>query len=178
MGEFLPRFTQRLILRRFTADDLDRFLAYRQDPQVARFQGWKMLSADEAKAFIQEMNQAAIGVPGEWFQVAVAHRQSNQLVGDIGMNVDLDDPAIVEIGFTLARAEQGKGYAQEAVQALIASLFELGTVTRIVGITDGRNQRSINLMMRLGMGLVRSEEVEFRNERCVEQTFELRKIDS
>lgn len=174
---FLPQHTERLVLRRFTRSDLDRFLAYRHDPQVARFQSWSMLSEDEATAFINEMNTAAIGMPGEWFQIAIAQQQSNLLVGDIGMQVYQQDPTVVEIGFTLDRKEQGKGYAQEAVQALINSLFELSNITRVIGITDIRNQPSVTLMTRVGMMLVKSEEVEFKNELCVEQTFELKEKD-
>jgi RimJ/RimL family protein N-acetyltransferase len=108
---FLPQATERLILRRFIDLDLERFLAYRQDPQVARFQGWSMLSNAEAKLFINEMQTAVIGIPGEWFQIAIAHKQSNLLLGDIGMQIYAENPTIVEIGFTLSRVAPGKGYA-------------------------------------------------------------------
>jgi RimJ/RimL family protein N-acetyltransferase len=174
---FLPQQTERLTLRRFTETDLDRFLAYRRDPVVARFQSWSMLSEDEAIAFIYEMSTAPIGIPGEWFQIAIALRQSDQLIGDIGIQVSEHDTATIEVGFTLHREEQGKGYAKEAIQALLHSLFELENITKAIGITDSRNRPSINLLTRLGMKLVSFEEVVFRNELCVEQTFELRKKD-
>ena len=57
-------------------------------------------------------------------------------VQDLRMQIYTENPAIVEIGFTLAREEQGKGYAQEAVQALVCSIFELGYINQIVGITE------------------------------------------
>lgn len=91
------------------------------------------------------------------------------------MHVYLENPAIVELGFTLRREAQGQGYAQEAIQALINSLFQLGTISKIVCISDLRNERSIRLLKRLGMHLVRSAEVEFKGELCIEQTFELEK---
>lgn len=172
---FLPQATERLILRRFIDLDLERFIAYRQDSQVARFQGWSILSEAEAQSFIKEMQIAEIGIPGEWFQVAIAHQQSNLLLGDIGMQIYLETPTTVEIGFTLRREAQGKGYAQEAIQALIDSFFQFGTISKIVGITDMRNEPSVRLLKRLGMNLVRSDEVEFKGELCVEQIFELEK---
>jgi RimJ/RimL family protein N-acetyltransferase len=174
---FLPQIAQRLTLRRFAHSDLARFLAYRHDPQIARFQGWSMLSYNEAQSFISEMRTVEIGILGEWFQIAIAHKQSNLLLGDIGMKIYAENPTIVEIGFTLGRKEQGKGYAQEAVQALINSLFEFGNIDKIVGITDMRNQPSVNLLIRLGMNLVRSDEVEFKGELCIEQTFEIGRKD-
>lgn len=155
--------------------DLDTFLSYRQDPQVARFQGWSTLSQDQAVMFIREMQTAVLGQPGEWFQIAIAHQTTNQLLGDIGLQVDANNPGTVEIGFTLMRTEQGKGYAQEAVQALIDALFEWNIADAIVGITDQRNEPSIRLLQRLGLRWVRSAEVEFRGEWCVEDTFELDK---
>lgn len=172
---FLPQATERLILRRFIDLDLEPFLAYRQDPEVARFQSWTTLSKTEAQSFISEMQTAAIGIPGEWFQLAIAPQQSNLLLGDIGMQIDLENPAVVEIGFTLGRGAQGQGYAKEAVQALIDSLFQLGTISKIVGITDRRNAPSVRLLKRLGLNLVRSDKVIFRGELCIEQTFELEK---
>jgi RimJ/RimL family protein N-acetyltransferase len=170
---FLPQATERLILRRFIDLDIERFLAYRQDSQVARFQGWSMPTDAEAQSFINDMQTTAIGIPGEWFQIAIAHKRSNLLIGDLGMQLNAENPTIVEIGFTLNRQEQGKGYAREAVQALIHSLFELENIIKIVAITDSRNESSVHLLRRLGMNLLRLDEVEFKAESCVEQTFEL-----
>lgn len=169
---FLPQATERLILRRFIDLDLERFLAYRQDLQAARFQGWSMFSDAEAKFFINEMQTAAIGIPGEWVQIAIAHKQTNLLIGDIGIQVYTGDITTVEVGFTLNRQEQGKGYAREALSALIHSLFNLGSINKIVAITDSRNESSIRLLKRLGMRLSNSVKVEFKGEWCVEQTFE------
>lgn len=171
--DFLPKSTQRLILRRFIDQDLERFLNYRQDPQVARFQSWSEISYNEAQSFIKEMNNAEIGKLGEWFQIAIAHKQSNLLVGDIGMQIYAKNPKIVEIGFTLSRDAQGKGYAKEAVQALIDSLFELRTINKIICITDKLNEPSVKLIRGLGLNLVRSDQVEFKGKLCIEQTFEL-----
>lgn len=39
------------------------------------------------------------------------------------------------------------------------------------------DDHSYNLLRRLGMNLVRAEEVEFKGESCIEQTFELRRED-
>lgn len=68
-AHFLPQQTERLTLRRFIEADLDRFLAYRHDPIVARFQSWSMLSEDEAIAFIYQMSTAPIGIPGSGFKL-------------------------------------------------------------------------------------------------------------
>jgi RimJ/RimL family protein N-acetyltransferase len=176
-ANFIPQSTEKLILRRFVNLNLEQFLAYRQDPQVARFQGWSTLSDAEGQSFIKEMQTAAIGIPGVWFQLAITHKQSNLLIGDIGIQVYTGDQTTMEIGFTLNHQEQGKGYAREALSALIHSLFKLGSINKIVAITDPRNESSIRLLKRLGMRLSNSVEVEFKGEWCVEQTFELDQKD-
>lgn len=171
--DFLPQFTKRLVLRRFIDLDLETFLAYRHDPQVARFQSWSVLSESQAKSFIREMQTARIGEPGEWFQIAIAHQQSNRLIGDIGLQVDAKKPTTVEIGYTLNRHDQGQGYATEAISSLINLLLQSKQINKIIAITDVRNEPSIRLLKRLGMKLSSSNEVEFKGEWCVEQTFEL-----
>jgi RimJ/RimL family protein N-acetyltransferase len=83
----------------------------------------------------------------------------------------------MEIGFTLNHQEQGKGYAREALSALIHSLFKLGSINKIVVITDSRNESSIRLLKKLEMRLSSSVDVEFKGKWCVEKTFELDRKD-
>jgi RimJ/RimL family protein N-acetyltransferase len=174
-ANFLPQFTERLILRRFIDNDLEPFLIYRQDLEVARFQGWSIPSRHEALSFIQEVQTAELGSLGEWFQIAIAHRHSNILLGDIGIQIYAEAPTTVEIGFTITPLEQNKGYATEAVTTLIEKLFEIERINKVIGITDIRNVASANLLRRLGMHLEKSDSVEFRGEICIEQTFALTK---
>ena len=61
---FEPLETERLILRRFEARDLEPFLAYRQDRDVAWFQGWSLdFSRQDAEAFIEEQSKVEPGAP-------------------------------------------------------------------------------------------------------------------
>ncbi len=70
--DFVNLETARLILRHFTDADLVPFMAYRNDPDVARYQGWEGISEAEAHAFIAEQKLVQPGVPGQWFQIAIA----------------------------------------------------------------------------------------------------------
>jgi RimJ/RimL family protein N-acetyltransferase len=151
----MPRFTmietERLRVRRLHEADLLAFLAYRNDPEVARYQSWESVSAEQARGFIESLRDAEPSVPGEGFQFAVALRDSDELVGDIYLEIRASDPRQGEIGFTLAREHQGKGYASEAVCAVLDYCFgELG-LHRVVGVCDVRNTASAALMERIGM---------------------------
>src|SRR5437867_46891 len=63
--------TPRLLVRRFQETDLTPFVEYRNDPEVARYQGWDTIPEARAAAMIQEQLVIEPGVPGQWFQFAI-----------------------------------------------------------------------------------------------------------
>jgi RimJ/RimL family protein N-acetyltransferase len=143
--------SERLILRRFRDSDLASFMAYRNDPEVARYQSWESLVEQDARTFIREMESAQPGVTGEWFQFAIESKETDWLVGDCALQVDGQEPYRAEIGFTLAREHQGKGFASEAVSRLLDYAFEELSLHRIVAIADCRNEPSWTLLERVGL---------------------------
>ncbi|HEY9346621.1 MAG TPA: GNAT family protein [Inquilinus sp.] len=150
VDDFVPIRTDRLVLRRFAARDAGAFRAYRDDPEVARWQGWDGCSRDQAEAFVAGMEAAAYGLPGQWFQVAVADRADDRLLGDIGIHVLAGEPRLVELGVTFAGAAQGRGLATEALYALVRRLFTEEDRHRLQASIDPRNARSVALFERLG----------------------------
>ncbi len=173
IADALPRTTGRLVLRRFADRDLAAFQSYRCDPEVGRYQGWSALDAAGAAEFIARMAVAAIGVPGEWFQVAIADKSTGTLVGDIGIGFDKDRSGIAEIGFSMAPAVQRRGLGTEAVQAALMLLFESGKVDVVEGITDARNVPSIRLLERVGMRHARTQQALFKGEVCTEHVYSI-----
>jgi len=169
----LPHPTDRLVLRRFLARDLVPFQSYRGDPEVGRYQGWSAMDDAAAAAFIAQMAVAQIGVPGEWFQVAVADKSQDVLVGDIGIGIDRNRDGVAELGFSMAPAAQGRGLGAEAVGGALAILFDSGKIDVVEGITDARNIPSIRLLERVGMRLDRSQETLFKGEMCAEHVYRL-----
>ncbi len=167
--------TERLRIRRFRMEDAPVFAAYRSDPGVARYQSWDTFSLQEAERFVHEMASTHPGIPGEWFQFAVGAPSTDALVGDVALCVAADDTSRAEMGFTFAPANQGRGYATEAVRGVIAYAFDRLAVTTVVAIVDARNAPSIALLERIGMRLTTTEHVRFKGEWCDEHTFELRK---
>lgn len=149
-GGFAPITTDRLVLRRFAARDAAAFRAYRDDPEVARWQGWDGCSREEAEAFVAGMEAAAYGLPGQWFQIAVADRADDRLLGDIGILILADEPRLVVLGVTFAGRAQGRGHATEALDALIRRLFIEEARHRLQASIDPRNTRSVALFERLG----------------------------
>lgn len=143
--------TERLRLRRFTEADMAAFLAYRNDPEVARYQSWESMTGDEARAYITDQIDLQPGEPGTWFQFAIALKASDALIGDCALHVRLYDPRLGEIGYTLAHIYQGQGYATEAVRVTLGYAFDTLALHRVSASADCRNAPSYRLMERVGM---------------------------
>jgi aminoglycoside 6'-N-acetyltransferase len=144
--------TPRVVLRPLRDADAERMHAYRADPEVARYQSWETQSLDEVRAFIAEHGELDCDEPG-WYQLAIAERATDHLLGDIGVHILESDVRQVELGFTLAPAAQGHGYGAEAVRAMLGHLFTERDKHRVIASTDPRNARSIALLRRVGFRL-------------------------
>jgi RimJ/RimL family protein N-acetyltransferase len=144
--------TERLILRPFRDSDLEPFLAYRSDPEVARYQGWDMpYTAEKAAEFIAEMKNSPPRPPGEWYQLAIELKANQRMIGDCAFCILAEDQRQAEIGYTLSRDYQGSGYGAEAVRRLLGYLFDELQLHRVRANTDAENTASARLLERVGM---------------------------
>ena len=166
----LPRVDSVVALRRLNVSDLPAFQSYRSDAELGRYQGWAAMSDAHARAFLDEMNAAPLFRPGCWAQIGIAEPQGLALLGDIGLFL-AEDSGHAEIGFTLARAAQGRGLATAAVRLALRLIFEATSVPCVLGITDARNRASIALLERVGMRMQAERDAVFRGEPCVERVY-------
>lgn len=137
--------TERLLLRPLTLKDTEAVYRYRALPEVCRFQSFQPRSLAEVEAFLRESERAA-DEPGGWRQLAICLR-GGELIGDIGLHT-LDEWQL-ELGYTLAPAQQGKGYATEAIAALLQEAFAVWQKHRVIASVDPENRASIRLLERL-----------------------------
>ena len=151
--------TERLTLRRFRASDAPALAAYRSDPGVARYQSWDApFGVEKAAAAVRDFAAGSPSAAG-WFQYAIELTGERALIGDVAVRLH-DNLRQAEIGFTLATAYQKRGYATEAVSAVLDRLFRVQGLHRVMGECDARNTRSAALMERLGFtreGLLRQQ---------------------
>lgn len=140
--------TARLQLDALRQADAKALFAYRADPAVARYQGWCPADVAAAREFIA--GQAREPAHG-WFQRAIRLRDDGRLVGDLGVNLPEDAEGSVEFGISIAPAEQGRGYAGEAVRALFEQVFGAWGRHRVQASADPRNLACVALLRALGM---------------------------
>lgn len=142
--------TPQCLLRPLEEDDLEAFALYRSDPEVARYQSWwPPVLLEDARALLARVRAAPFGTPGTWHQIAVTDSFTGALLGDCAVHF-LEDGRQIEIGFTLARAHQGRGYMREALPALLDHLFGPLATHRVHARTDARNKPAIALLEHLG----------------------------
>lgn len=148
--------TERLLMRMWREDD--DFEAYAEicaDPGVMRFLGGKVLNRMEAWRNMATMiGHWHLRGYGHW---AVVEKQSRRFIGRIGFMNPEGWPGF-ELGWTLARHAQGKGYATEgARRALEYAFTEMGR-DHVISLINPLNAASIRVAERLG------EKVEGRTE--------------
>ncbi len=169
-----PLATERILLRRLVPSDLANFQDYRHDEEVGQYQGWSPQSDTEAAIALEKYGAAKFFQPGVWFQIGIADRETDALIGDIGVCLSAKEPE-AEFGFTLRRQSQGSGLASEAIGALMAFLFAETDIRRIVGITDARNIAAMKLLEKLGMRRLQTNKAIFRGAPCEEHVFILQR---
>lgn len=141
--------TARLRLDALRREDAEALLAYRGDPQVSRFQGWKPVTLADAAAFIEAQQDLAPDTPDTWWQRAIRLRDTGELVGDTGLH--FIDNACVELGISLAPAHQRRGYAREAVEVMLDFVFGGLHKRRVIARVAPRNFACMRLLEGLGM---------------------------
>lgn len=145
----VPLLTQRLILRPLVLADAEGLFAYRRESSVATMQGWAPASAADAATFIEALAGVPFGCRGAWSQLAVVEADGAALVGDVAARVD-PLGLRAEIGFTIAPAHQRRGYAAEAVGAMMQELVAVVGIRRFTARALAVNAASIALLTRLG----------------------------
>lgn len=134
-----------------SASDAPAIFEYRSDPEVCRYQSFEPGTLGDVEALIADLESTTFDTAGSWFQFAIRHRESDQLIGDFGTHFSADDPRQVEIGITLSRAYQGKGYGTEAVRGVLDYLLGPLQKHRVYASVDPRNGASVALLKRVGM---------------------------
>jgi RimJ/RimL family protein N-acetyltransferase len=150
--------TERLILRRFTPDDVDLLVELDSDPQVMfHINGGEPtpraeVETDILPAFLRHYQRW----PGYGFFAIIA-RASGEFLGWVHFRPEPDAPeGEPELGYRLRRAAWGRGYAAEASRAVIDRGFAEFGVRRVTATAMAVNTASRRVMEKAGLRYVRT----------------------
>ncbi|MGG9963028.1 GNAT family N-acetyltransferase [Ferruginibacter sp. SUN106] len=142
--------TERLIIRNLKPADLNDFHIYRSNPEVTKYQGFDVMTIEQASQFIEEQKDKQFGNAGEWVQYAIENKETKKLVGDCAIKLDEHNTDIAEIGITISHLSQKNGYAREVLSGILDFLFNEINIHRVVETVDAENTASINLLKSVG----------------------------
>lgn len=143
--------TERLILRAWQESDADRYFVINQDKKVIEFLPGP-LTIEQVHSFMTTNNQSILEKEMGFFAVEI--KQLKKLIGFIGMssvNFIAHFTPAVEIGWRLASEFWGQGYATEGAKACLKHGFKKLALEEIIAFTVPNNQRSIQVMEKIGM---------------------------
>jgi RimJ/RimL family protein N-acetyltransferase len=147
----LPLTTERLRLRRFTPADLNAYTAYHRLPEVYRYLYAPTPSDAQLEEQLSQAVASRFSEDGDIFYCAVTLQDSGELIGEVLLKLANRAALQGEIGYIFNPVYAGKGYAAEAVRAVLDRGFSEVGCHRIFARLDAANRGSIGVVERLGM---------------------------
>ncbi|MEW8970664.1 GNAT family N-acetyltransferase [Mesobacillus jeotgali] len=148
--------TARLILRDWSAEDLEHFAKMNADQEVMKYFA-NTLSEEETHQFshniISELQTCGYGL------YAVEVMGAKEFIGFIGFHratFEADFTPCIEIGWRLKKEAWGQGYATEGAMACLEHGFADLGFSKVVSFTAEINRPSINVMKKIGMKPVKT----------------------
>ena len=142
--------TERLLLRKLRMTDAQDMYEYSRDPEVARHVLWDAhTSVSESRGYLRyALRQYRQDQPASW---GIELKETGAIIGTIGFMWIQDDNRAAEVGYSLARAQWGRGIMTEALEAVIEYGFRTLKLNRIEAIHELTNPASGAVMRKCGM---------------------------
>lgn len=154
--------TARLVLRQIGEDDLDPHMALLNTPAVMQHLGG--VQPREVIAAKHAASRASFAAHGFGFML-MTERETGEIVGHCGLrhvaHPLAPNPEDHEIGWVVREDRWRRGYAFEAMRAVVDWGFAVHRAPRIVAITTQINTGSWRLMEKLGM--IRASALDFND---------------
>jgi len=155
--------TERLILRGHTHDDFKDSVQMWADPEVVRFIGGTPSSQSQSwLRFLAYLGHWKLLGYGYW---VIEDKLNKDFIGEVGLadwkrklSISLDVP---ESGWVIHPSQQGKGYAAEAMIAVLKWVDNNIDSKQTYCIIDPEHKGSIKIAKKLGYNY--SERIKFNN---------------
>ena len=155
--------TKRLRLRGWRDKDRAAFAELNRDPEVIRYLGPALSRKQSDSAIDKQIVLMQAGEPAFW---AATKLDNDELIGCIGVKRVTFDTAFTpsfEIGWRLARAHWGRGYATESAKAALELGFTRWNLCAIHSFTVPANIKSQAVMKKIGMSRVEGGDFDHPN---------------
>jgi RimJ/RimL family protein N-acetyltransferase len=141
----------RLRLREWREDDWSAAHVYGSDPEVVRYLDWGPNTEEETRAFIAASMRARQASPRIQYNLAVVLVESDEVIGGCRLWIESAEHRDASIGYSIAGAHWGRGYATEVARGLLRFGFETLGMHRIWAIVEPENAASARVLEKVGM---------------------------
>lgn len=138
--------TDRLILRSVAPEDSAVMHDYRNNEICARYQRGQVRDKEGIDALIQRHQKDILSLDAPAL-LAVALRETGEMIGEI---VVMPQDGAISLGYTFSYRHHRKGYAYEALSALMELLHSRFPEQEFICFTEAENQASMGLLLKLG----------------------------
>jgi ribosomal-protein-alanine N-acetyltransferase len=142
--------TDRLILREFVEDDWRAVHAFLSDPEVSRYVPFQPPTEEETREEIRKAIDGQRAQPPQ-YDFALVLRSTGTLIGLCRLTMRPDELRQAELLYLLNRHYWGRGYATEAVRAVLGYGFEELGLHRVYATCRPANVASSRVMEKVGM---------------------------
>lgn len=153
--------TERLILRQVEDRDLDQLYEILSDTEVAKFEYFYPVTSKEgAMKFIERYKKEL--EEKEEITWGIILKDTDKLIGTCCLGNFDEGARRSEIGYTITQTQWGKGYATEAIKAVIDFGFSIMDLNRIEATITPGNDASVKVLRKLNFiqeGVVRERDL-------------------
>ena len=149
----LPIFTERLMLRKLTNEDVDNIFLLDSNPEVMKYVGVPPTTekGESARMLENIINQYQNNGTG---RLAVIEKETSQFIGWSGIKLLTDEvngfKNVYELGYRFLPEFWGKGYATESALACLDLGFNQLNADKIYAYADVQHQSSNHILTKLG----------------------------
>ena len=143
--------TERVLLRPFCLEDIERFAAICANPNVMRYIGdGKPVSRDVITKKISEWIE--LYEKQKYGLIALVLKETQELIGFCGfIHQIMDGVEYIELGYRLDEPYWGKGIATEVAVAVRDDAFNILDIPMLISIINLQNEASKRVAKKVGM---------------------------
>lgn len=144
--------TNRLLLRRFSADDADAmYRNWASDPEVTKYLTWPYHTGPDISLAVLESWIPSYAKKDYYQWAIVLKEHGNEPIGSISAVQVNDDLNMIEIGYCIGKNWWHQGIVSEALKTVMDFFFDVVGADRIECRHDPRNPHSGMVMKKCGM---------------------------
>jgi ribosomal-protein-alanine N-acetyltransferase len=140
--------TERLTVRRYTADDYDNYFSLHGNADVMKYIRPVQAREDSDAKF----EETILDLPpheylGRW---AVEEKATGRFIGSFVITPIPNDEERIQLGYSFLPEEWGKGYATEVAKAGVDYFYNRTPLTELYAVTETANTASENVLRKAG----------------------------